>query len=121
MNRVVAPVASLVALLAAGGARMEITSPSFPNGGSIPARHTCDGQDVSPPLVWSGAPGGTRSFALVSDDPDAPAGTWVHWIVWNLPAGSTSLQENIPKKDTIPGGIRQGTTDFRTVGYGGPC
>jgi len=121
MIRTVALVAPLVALLAGEGASMEITSPSFPKGGPIPARHTCDGQDISPPLSWSGAPGGTKTFALISDDPDAPAGTWVHWIVWNVPAGTTSLQESVPKKDTLPGGIRQGTTDFRRIGYGGPC
>ncbi len=119
--RMVALVVPLVVLLAAGGARMQITSPSFTQGGAIPVRHTCDGQDVSPPLSWSGAPAGTKSFALIADDPDAPAGTWVHWVVWNLPAGAASLPENVARKDTLPGGARQGTTDFRRIGYGGPC
>ena len=100
---------------------MEIKSQAFPRGGSIPATYTCDGQDVSPPLSWSAPPAGTKSFALISDDPDAPAGTWVHWVMWNIPAGANSLEENVPKKDTLPGGAKQGTTDFRRIGYGGPC
>ncbi len=100
---------------------MVITCPSFAQGEMIPAVYTCDGRDLSPPLQWTGAPPGTRSFALISDDPDAPVGTWVHWVVWNIPSSMNSLEENLPKKDTLPGGIRQGTTDFRRIGYGGPC
>jgi Raf kinase inhibitor-like YbhB/YbcL family protein len=87
----------------------------------IPAVYTCDGNDFSPPLKWAEAPPGTRSFALISDDPDAPVGTWVHWIVWNIPATVNSLEENQPKKESLPGGARQGTNDFRRIGYGGPC
>src|SRR3989442_9789335 len=82
MIRIVALAVTLLALLVGGGARMEIKSQEFPQGGTIPARYTCDGQDVSPPLSWSGAPAGTKSFALISDDPDAPGGTWVHWVLW---------------------------------------
>ena len=100
---------------------MEIKSQAFGQGGPIPARYTCDGQDISPPLSWSGAPAGTKSFALIADDPDAPAGTWVHWVVWNIPAGANALEENVPEKDTLPNGARQGTTDFGRIGYGGPC
>ncbi len=100
---------------------MVITCPSFAQGEMIPAVYTCDGRDLSPPLQWTEAPSGTRSFALISDDPDAPVGTWVHWVVWNIPSSMNSLEENQPKKDVLPGGIRQGTTDFRRIGYGGPC
>lgn len=100
---------------------MEIKSQAFAHGGLIPAKHTCDGADVSPPLAWSGAPAGTKSFALISDDPDAPVGTWVHWVMWNIPAEARALEENVPKKDTLPNGARQGTTDFKRIGYGGPC
>ena len=100
---------------------MVLTSPSFDAGEMIPSVYTCDGKDISLPLEWTGAPPETKSFALISDDPDAPAGTWVHWVVWNIPSGVNSLEENRPKKESLPGGIRQGTTDFRRIGYGGPC
>ena len=100
---------------------MEIKSQAFAQGGFIPAKHTCDGEDVSPSLTWSGAPAGTQSFAVISDDPDAPAGTWVHWVIWNIPAGTQALEENVPKLEAPPNGARQGTNDFRRVGYGGPC
>ena len=100
---------------------MEIKSQAFTQGGLIPSKHTCDGQDVSPPLTWSGAPAGTQGFAVISDDPDAPAGTWVHWVIWNIPAGTQALEENVPKLEAPPNGARQGTNDFRRVGYGGPC
>ena len=100
---------------------MVLTSPSFDAGEMIPSVYTCDGKDLSPALEWTGAPPGTKSFALISDDPDAPVGTWVHWVVWNIPSGVNSLEEDRPKKGSLAGGIRQGTTDFRRLGYGGPC
>jgi len=100
---------------------MELNSLAFEAGDLIPAKYTCDGSDVSPPLSWSDAPSGTQSFALISDDPDAPHGTWVHWVAWNIPATSRSLDEGLPKQDSLPNGMKQGTTDFRRVGYGGPC
>jgi Raf kinase inhibitor-like YbhB/YbcL family protein len=100
---------------------MIITCPSFEPGELIPPVYTCDGKDLSPPLRWTDAPAGTKSFALISDDPDAPVGTWVHWVVWNIPSSVNSLEENQPKKESLPGGIRQGTNDFQRVGYGGPC
>jgi len=104
-----------------GGKKMEIRSSAFQEGGMIPQKYTCDGSDVSPPLAWSGAPQGTKSFALISDDPDAPAGTWVHWVVYDLPAGVTGLPENVPAGKTLTNGGKQGTTDFGGTGYGGPC
>jgi Raf kinase inhibitor-like YbhB/YbcL family protein len=99
-----------------------LTSAAFPDGAGIPVKYTCDGVDVSPPLTWSGAPAGTGSFALIVDDPDAPAGTWVHWVLYNLPAAVSELPENIAKVESLDlEGARQGRNDFRRPGYGGPC
>lgn len=97
---------------------LQLRSSAFEPGGTIPARHTCSGEDLSPPLDWSGAPAATRAFALVVDDPDAPAGTWVHWTVWNLPATATGLPEGVKPDAT---GMLQGTNDFQKPGYRGPC
>jgi Raf kinase inhibitor-like YbhB/YbcL family protein len=100
-----------------------LTSTAFKEGAAIPVKYTCDGADVSPPLAWSGAPAGTVGFALIADDPDAPAGTWVHWVLYDLPATASRLPENVAKAETLPdlGGALQGRTDFRRPGYGGPC
>lgn len=100
---------------------MRLSSSSFKDGGTIPTRFTCDGEDISPPLHFSGLPGGTRSVALVCDDPDAPVGTWVHWVIYNLPADTAALDEALPAKETLPDGSMQGMTDFQRIGYGGPC
>ena len=94
---------------------------AFPVGGEIPSKYTCSGEDVSPALFWSGAPQGAKSFVLVVDDPDAPSGTFTHWIVYDLPATARQLPENVSKTDDLSGGGRQGRNDFRRVGYGGPC
>ncbi|MFB3916227.1 MAG: YbhB/YbcL family Raf kinase inhibitor-like protein [Terriglobales bacterium] len=98
-----------------------LKSGAFQQGEFIPTQHTCQGQDVSPALNWNGAPAGTKSLALIVDDPDAPAGTWTHWVLFNLPAETNSLAENVAKTEELPGGARQGRNDFRRVGYGGPC
>ncbi|MBI2883942.1 MAG: YbhB/YbcL family Raf kinase inhibitor-like protein [Candidatus Methylomirabilis oxyfera] len=112
----------LVALLVgAGGVDMELKSQSFQAGEMIPPKYTCDGQDISPPLHWSDPPAETISFALISNDPDAPVGTWVHWVMWNIPGSARVLDENLPKTASLPNGTKQGTTDFRRIGYGGPC
>lgn len=108
-------------LIGAGGVSMELKSRAFQAGGMIPAQYTCDGQDISPPLHWSDPPAGTVSFGLISDDPDAPMGTWVHWVAWNIPATVRSLEENVPNTTSLQDGTKQGTTDFHRVGYGGPC
>jgi Raf kinase inhibitor-like YbhB/YbcL family protein len=100
---------------------LEIHSPVFVQGGDIPKQYTCDGADVSPPLLWSGHPKETQSIALIADDPDAPAGTWVHWVLFDLPESTRSLDENVPKREELPSGARQGRNDFRKIGYGGPC
>lgn len=105
----------------AGGEKMEITSAAFKEGGMIPSKYTCDGADVSPPLEWKSLPGGTKSLALICDDPDAPMGTWVHWVVFNLPADLRGLPENMPPKETLDNGGKQGVSDFGRTGYGGPC
>ncbi|MCS6879253.1 MAG: YbhB/YbcL family Raf kinase inhibitor-like protein [Geminicoccaceae bacterium] len=101
-------------------AAMRLASPAFAAGGRIPERYTCDGADLSPPLSWSGAPVSTRSFVLVCEDPDAPAGTWYHWAVFDIPADQTSLPEGLAKTEKV-GRLRQAINDFRKPGYGGPC
>ncbi len=102
-----------------------ITSSVFSEGGKIPSTYACDGEDISPPLAIRGAPGGTRSYAVVCDDPDAPVGTWVHWVMWNWPADTAEIPERLPKSDTLPNGARQGlcwgVEQFSRVGYFGPC
>jgi len=100
---------------------LKVTSSAFQEGGLIPPKYTCDGADVSVPLRWDNVPQGTKSIALISDDPDAPMGTWVHWVLFNLPGETKELAENIPADKTLPSGARQGTNDFRKIGYGGPC
>ena len=100
---------------------MEIKSSAFTEGTLIPSIYTCDGKNVSPPLAWSNAPEGTKSFSLICDDPDAPMGTWVHWIIYNIPPNTKKLSENIPKDSVLENGALQGTNDFRKIGYGGPC
>jgi Raf kinase inhibitor-like YbhB/YbcL family protein len=99
---------------------MTLTSSAFVEGARIPARFTCEGADMSPPLAWSDPPAGARSFALVCSDPDAPVGTWYHWAVFDLPADCRALPEDYPKDPRV-GGVRQAVTDFRRTGYGGPC
>jgi len=100
---------------------MNLKSSAFEAGGMIPKKYTCDGPDVSPSLSWSDVPAETKSLALIADDPDAPMGTWVHWVAWNIPPNVRSLDEDVAKRDSLPNGMKQGTTDFRSIGYGGPC
>jgi len=106
-----------------GGKKMDIkiTSPAFEHESLIPPKYTCDGADMSPPLQWQAVPEGTKSIALICDDPDAPAGIWVHWVIFGLPADTKELAENIPPDKTLPNGAKQGTSDFGKIGYGGPC
>jgi Raf kinase inhibitor-like YbhB/YbcL family protein len=94
---------------------LQVSSPVFKEGGMIARKYTCDAENVSPPLAWSGVPPGTQSLALIADDPDAPAGTWVHWVLYDIPADTTSLAEG-----TKGTGV-EGVNDFRKTGYGGPC
>lgn len=94
--------------------------PAFADGGKIPKRYTCEGADVSPALSWSGAPAETRSFVLLMDDPDAPGGTWRHWVVYDISSDTHELAEAMAKKAQV-GSLKQGVNDFGRVGYGGPC
>ena len=100
---------------------MVLASAAFRDGEPVPVRHTCDGDDLSPPLAWTGMPVGTRTFALICDDPDAPRGTWLHWLLWNLPADAVELGEGVPPRPELPSGARQGLNDGGDIGYGGPC
>jgi Raf kinase inhibitor-like YbhB/YbcL family protein len=97
-----------------------VTSTAFTEGQAVPARYTADGDDVSPPLAWDHVPEGTRSLALVCEDPDAPRGTWTHWVLFNLSPDTKKLDENIAKKATLSNGGVQGANDFGKSGYGGP-
>ncbi len=99
----------------------DLKSSVFAPSGTIPRKHTCDGPDLSPVLEWTATPEGTRTLALICDDPDAPMGTWVHWVLYNLPGDVTGLPEGIPPTETIELGASQGTNDFGRIGYGGPC
>jgi Raf kinase inhibitor-like YbhB/YbcL family protein len=118
---VVAGPISLAMAQGAGKMAFAISSSSFPEGADIPKKFTCDGADVSPELSWTEPPPGTQSFTLIADDPDAPSGTWTHWVLFDLPAATTSLAEGVNKIDELPGGERQGRNDFRKIGYNGPC
>jgi len=101
--------------------KLTVTSPAFEQDGIIPSRYTCDGKDISPAISWSGAPEGTKSFVLISDDPDAPMGTWVHWIVYNIPGNVTELTEAVESQEVLDDGIMQGVSSWKRIGYGGPC
>jgi Raf kinase inhibitor-like YbhB/YbcL family protein len=100
-----------------------LASPAFQNGDTIPRQYTCDGTDVSPPLDWLAPPAGAVSFALIVEDPDAPGGTFIHWVLYDLPGTTASLPEAVPKAAELPqlGGAKQGRTSFGRTGYGGPC
>jgi Raf kinase inhibitor-like YbhB/YbcL family protein len=104
---------------------LHLTSTSFAANGDMPARLTCQGGDTSPALAWAGAPAGTKSFALIVDDPDAPdpaapQRTWVHWVLYDLPPGTEGLDEAVGTA-RLPAGTRQGSNDWKHTGYGGPC
>jgi len=107
--------------IAKEGLTMQIKSTAFEENGLIPKKYTCDGSDVSPPLTWTKPPAGTKGIALICDDPDAPMGTWVHWVIYGLSPETTSLPEGVPTQKEVLGGIKQGINDFRKIGYGGPC
>ena len=100
---------------------LTITSAAFSEGGAIPKKYTCDAEDASPPLAWQGVPANSKSLALIAEDPDAPAGTWVHWVILDMPATLADLPEGVAKQATVEGVGVQGNNDFRRVGYGGPC
>jgi len=122
--------AMLGCLVTAGGAdkpntqkvmNLQITSTVFAEGQPIPQKYTCQGSDISPPLNWMNAPANTKSFALIADDPDAPVGTWVHWVLYDLPPNTTGLPEDVAKTQVIANGAKQGLNTWPRLGYGGPC
>ena len=98
-----------------------LKSAAFSFGGEIPWKHTCDGPDLSPALSWSDPPPKSQSYSLIADDPDAPAGTWVHWVIYDVPGSLRELPEALAKSPDLPDGSRQGRNDFGGIGYGGPC
>ncbi len=100
---------------------LELTSSAFKDGDTIPKKYTCEGADLSPPLHWSVPPAGTRSYVIIAEDPDAPVGTWVHWVIYNLPLDLRGLSEGIPPKERVLDEALQGLNDFKRTGYGGPC
>jgi hypothetical protein len=114
-------VVNSVAAERAGKDRMQLTSTAFIEGAAIPAKYTCDAKNVSPPLKWSGVPAGTKSLVLIVDDPDAPSGTWVHWVLYDLAPTVSELPEDLAKSQFVAGGAKQGLNDFKHLGYGGPC
>ena len=117
------PVLLFLALFLLGGEAMafRVESPAFQNKGKIPAKYTCDGQNISPPLTWKAVPAGAKSFVLISEDTDAPVGTWVHWVLYDIPSETQELSEGVEKAEALSTGAKHGLTDFREVGYGGPC
>nr|WP_237671461.1 YbhB/YbcL family Raf kinase inhibitor-like protein [Desulfomonile tiedjei] len=102
---------------------IEIRSTAFEEGAMIPKLYTCDGKDISPALSWSGVPAEAKSIVLIMDDPDAPRGTWVHWLLFDIPADTKSLAENVPRVPSLPDGARHGNNSWgsKKIGYGGPC
>lgn len=138
MKRIVLPLLAIVLLTACGGpastgqptadpleiegtASIALTSSAFAEGQPIPAKYTCTGEDVSPPLAWGEPPAGTQSFALIVDDPDAPSGTWVHWVFFNISPSIRSLPEAFPSGEAFPDGSLGGANSWGSTGYGGPC
>ena len=102
-------------------AELEVTSSAFEEAGMIPSQYTCDGQNVSPPIAWRGVPAGSVTIALICDDPDAPTGTWVHWVAYDLPSSVDELPEGVPLGEALTGGGKQGRNSSRETGYSGPC
>lgn len=104
-----------------GAQSLRLSSPDFEEGGDIPARYSCEGQDISPTLEWASVPESTRAFALIMDDPDAPGGAFTHWVLYNLPAEATRLEEGVPAAEEMENGARHGQNSFGSAHYGGPC
>jgi Raf kinase inhibitor-like YbhB/YbcL family protein len=129
--KTIAGIALALALCAASGlarqsgggvmSALKVSTPAFAPGGEIPAQYTCKGTDQSPPFAWSGAPAKTAAFALIMDDPDAPSGTWVHWVVWNVPSSLNSMPQGVPRTERLDNGAIQGRNSFHKIGYNGPC
>ena len=112
---------TLLLLWVAPSLAFDLKSPAFGQNASIPRTYSCDGPDRSPPLRWANPPAGAKSYALVVEDPDAPSGTWVHWVLYRIPAAARQLPEGVPARETVAGAGTQGINDFKKVGWGGPC
>jgi Raf kinase inhibitor-like YbhB/YbcL family protein len=100
---------------------LTLKSPAFEKGQTIPVQYTCDGKDVSPEVSWANVPAGTKSFALIIDDPDAGSNPWVHWVIFNIPRNQRMLEKDVPNKKELKSGALQGVNDFKNIGFGGPC
>ena len=100
--------------------KIHLTSPAFTEGQPIPVKHAFEDQDLSPALQWTGVPSDAKSLALICDDPDAPMGTWVHWVIYDLPPDTVGLPEGVAKSLELPDGVKQGVNDYKKIGYGGP-
>jgi hypothetical protein len=105
----------------AGAEGFGIFSPAFRHGAAIPKKFTCDRAEVSPPLRWIGVPEGTKSFVVIAEDPDVPAGSWVQWVLYDLPASAGGVRQKMPASEWLPDGAKQGVNEFGKVGYSGPC
>jgi Raf kinase inhibitor-like YbhB/YbcL family protein len=116
-----APAAAAPTPVNNGGTTMQVTSPAFKEGETIPKQYTCDGANISPALAWTGVPATAKTLALIVEDPDAPSGTWIHWVLFNISTSETGLAENILADKTLPKGALSGTSSFKKLGYGGPC
>jgi Raf kinase inhibitor-like YbhB/YbcL family protein len=116
-----AAAATLLMVASHTASAIALKSKDFTHGGKLPAKLTCDGQNISPQLSWSGVESTAKSIAIICDDPDAPAGVWTHWVIFNIPPTITSLERNVPATATLDSGARQGKNDFGAVGYGGAC
>ncbi len=112
---------TLFCALFAKEAKMQLLSPAFEHGGLIPPKYTCDGEDISIPLVFENVPPEAKTIAIIMDDPDAPVGVFVHWVIYDIPASLPGLPEGVPPAPELEGGIKQGINDFGRIGYGGPC
>ena len=121
MKRLVLFIFFAILPLFAKEAKMEVFSPAFENGGFIPAKYTCDGDDISIPLIFKNVSAKAKSLALVMDDPDAPMGVFVHWVIYDIPVSLEGLPEGVPNAPELEQGIKQGRNDFGNIGYGGPC
>ncbi len=121
INKIIVMVAILIFGNCSAQSSFTLTSPAFLDGEFIPKDYSCEGKDLSPQLNWNNPTDGTVSYALICDDPDAPNGTWIHWVVFDIPASDTSIlagEEDLP---IFENGMKQGTTSFQRIGYGGPC
>lgn len=120
VNRVFLSVLFAGLLFAGTAFGLQLASPAFDEGEEIPIEYTGKGENVSPPLSWSGVPEGTKSFVLIMEDPDAPMGTWIHWVVYDIPSAATGLEKDVSQDAVLPDGTKQGLNSFRWTGYGGP-